>query len=102
MNLARVDIDELVQILDRLFELEVPRGSRSPRLVQSGDRDPGGVRLRAQLVRCGWDLWTIGGELALFDALRAIMVAQPHRQLWNRTVLSALWADIGVPERNSA
>jgi hypothetical protein len=28
--------------------------------------------------------------------MRHVMAAQPHRQMWNRTVLSALWADIGV------
>jgi hypothetical protein len=58
-----------------------------------------GEGLRAFLERRGWDLWAIGGELALFGAMRAVMAAQPHRQKWNRTLLSALWADIGMPEQ---
>jgi hypothetical protein len=55
MKPARVEINEIVQIFDELFELEVLRGLRPPRLVESGDRDPGGARLRARLVHCGWE-----------------------------------------------
>jgi hypothetical protein len=105
MQPAKTELSDVLELLDRLFDLEVPRRPHPrPRLVQSDDRDPGGARLRAQLVRLGWDIWTDRGEIGLFDAMRAVLIARPSRQLWNRSMLSTLWADIGVPERprNSA
>jgi hypothetical protein len=107
----RAEIDRLhgavLQALDKLFELEVPRGPRPGlRLVRSGSdaigHDPAGEGLRAFIIRRGWDLWGAGGELELFGAMRAIMAARPQRQMWNRTLLSTLWADIGVHERKRA
>jgi hypothetical protein len=87
-------------VLDKLFALETPRAGKPVlRLVGPGetiDREHAGEELRAFIVRRGWDLWAYGGELELFGALRAIMAAQPRRQLWNRTMLSSLWADIGL------
>jgi hypothetical protein len=88
--------------LDKLFEHEVPADGqrRIPlRLVwpigDAIDRDPEGGGLRAYIIRRGWDLWGYGGHLELFAAVRAVMVARPDRQMWNRTQLAALWGDIG-------
>jgi hypothetical protein len=97
----------ILQALDKLFELEVPRGSRPAlRLVRSLsdaiNHDPVGEGLRSFIIRRGWDLWTFGGDLELFGAMRAVMAARPQRQMWNRHLLSTLWADIGMEERNSA
>jgi hypothetical protein len=58
--------------------------------------------LRAFLVRRGWDVWTSGGELELFKTMRHVMAARPDRQRWNRAVLSALWADVGLHTKESA
>jgi hypothetical protein len=107
----RAEIDKqhsaVLAALDKLFELEVPRWPR-PILhlvapaIEAIDRDPAGEGLRAFIIRRGWDVWAIGGELELFGAMRAVMVARPHRQVWNRHQLSTLWADIGLHERNIA
>jgi hypothetical protein len=89
----------VLDALDRLFVHETPIGGRrvALRLVwpagEAIDRDRAG--LRAFIVRRGWDLWAIGGHLELFRAVRAVMVARPDRQMWNRTMLAALWGDIG-------
>jgi hypothetical protein len=37
-----------------------------------------------------------------FSAVRTVMVARPSRQRWNRHMLSSLWADIGLRERDIA
>jgi hypothetical protein len=97
----------ILAALDKLHTLEVPRGSRPVlRLVlsvgEAVDRDPTGEGLRAFLIRRGWDLWTLGGESALFGAVRAALAARPDRKMWIRHVLSALWVDIGEPERDCA
>jgi hypothetical protein len=107
---GHVEIDRqhsaILEALDKLFALETPRAGKPVlHLVQSGDLSVGdraGEGLRAFIIRRGWDLWAYGGELELFGAMRAVMAAQPSRQMWNRTVLSSLWADIGVPERKGA
>jgi hypothetical protein len=110
-KLYRIELDQqhgaILAALDKLYEYEVAACASRPvlRLVSPGDaidRDSASEGLRVSLVRHGWDLWAFGGELGLFDALRYVMARQPHRQKWNRTVLSTLWADIGMPERNSA
>jgi hypothetical protein len=104
----RVEVEKqhgaILEALDKLYAYEVPaRGGKSVlRLVQPGetiDHDPTGQKLRDFIERRGWDLWTIGGELELFGGLRAVMAAQPHRQRWNRTMLSGIWAQIGMPEQ---
>jgi hypothetical protein len=84
----------VVDALDRLFTHEVLVGGRrrTPlRLVwpegEAIDRDPVGEGLRAFIVRRGWDLWTLGGHLELFEAVRAVMAARPERQMWNRVQL---------------
>jgi hypothetical protein len=108
MNPDRFELDRkrdaVVQALDELFALSVPvRGAKPTlRLVTPVDGESSDARaargesLRMFLVRRGSDLWGIGGDLALFGALRAVMAARPHRQKWNRHVLSTLWADIGL------
>jgi hypothetical protein len=107
----RAEIDKqrsaVLQALDKLFELEGPRGAKPGlRLVrpvlEAIDHDLAGQGLRAFIIRRGWDLWTVGGDLELFGAMRAVMAARPQRQMWNRHLLSTLWADIGLHERNSA
>jgi hypothetical protein len=100
----------VVMALDKLFEAEVPRGASRPvlRLVSPIDDDVFGAGalasegLRAFLVRRGCDIWTCGGEIELFNAMRHVMAARPRRQRWNRFVLSTLWADIGLHEREIA
>src|SRR6516162_5983203 len=93
-QIGRAEVEKqhgaILQALDRLFELEVPRGPRPGlRLVRSPsdaiDHDPAGEGLRAFITRRGWDLWAFGGELELFGAMRVVMAARPHRQMWNRT-----------------
>ena len=108
----RTEVDKqhgaVLQALDKLFELEVAARAGRPVLrlvspaIEAIDRDPAGEGLRAFLVRRGWDIWAMHGELGLFGAMRAVMATRPQRQMWNRTVLSGLWADIGVPERKGA
>jgi hypothetical protein len=97
-----------VAALDKLYAYEVPTdGRRQVRLrlawpvIEAIDRDPIGQGLRAFITRRGWDLWTIGGHLELFAGVRAIMIARPERQVWNRIQLATLWGDIGVNERPS-
>ena len=92
----------VIDALDRLFAYEVPADDRcriTLRLVwpegEAIDLDPVGEGLRAFIIRRGWDLWTFGGHLELFAAVRAVMAARPQRQMWNRTQLAALWGDIG-------
>jgi hypothetical protein len=34
--------------------------------------------------------------------MRHVMSARPQRQRWNRAILSALWADVGMHEKESA
>jgi hypothetical protein len=93
----------VLDALDRLFVHEIPTGDSNHRVAlrlvwpagEAIDRDPIGAGLRAFLTRRGWDLWAIGGHLELFRAVRAVMAARPDRQMWNRTILAALWGDIG-------
>jgi hypothetical protein len=94
--------------LDKLFALEVPRepgpslrlvspiGELADELVASQSASKG---LRAYLARRGWDLWELGGDIELFNTMRSVMKARPERQRWNRAVLSSLWADVGMRER---
>ena len=93
----------VLDALDRLFVHEIPAGDSNRRVTlrlvwpagEAIDRDPIGAGLRAFLTRRGWDLWALGGHLELFQAVRAVMAARPDRQMWNRTMLAALWGDIG-------
>jgi hypothetical protein len=108
-NRAEIDRQRgaLLQALDKLYAYEVVARGGKPtlRLVRPGeaiDCDCTGEELRAFITRRGWDLWTIGSELELFGAMRHVMAARPSRQKWNRHLLSTLWWDIGLPERNSA
>jgi hypothetical protein len=117
MKLVRPEFDSTItkqraavlEALDKLFDLEVPRRSIRPmlRLVspledELGAGEPVGEELRAFLIRRGWDIWTVGAELELFKAVRHVMTARPDRQRWNRAVLSTLWADIGSHDREIA
>jgi hypothetical protein len=104
VSLAEIEKQHIaiVVALDRLFAHEVPAGERHRvglRLVwpeeDALDRDPIGEGLRAFIVRRGWDLLTFGGQVELFAAVRAVMAARPERRMWNRTLLAALWGDIG-------
>ena len=101
--------------LDKLFALEVPvEPSREPRralrlvspIGEQADElianRKASVGLRAYLVSRGWDLWEAGGDVELFNTMRKVMAAQPQRQRWNRAVLSSLWADVGLSEREIA
>jgi hypothetical protein len=110
-RIAKAEVEQqhraILSALDKLYEYEVPLRSSRPalRLVAAGEGGAGpseGEELRASIVRRGWDLWAFGGELELFGAMRAVMAARPYRQKWNRTVLSGLWLDIGMPERKGA
>jgi hypothetical protein len=107
----RVEVERqhraVLDALDKLYKYEVPARAGKPalRLVRPGgdvDPYPAAAELRAFIVERGVALWAYGGELELFGAMRAVMAARPYRQKWNRTVLSTLWADIGMPERNLA
>jgi hypothetical protein len=92
----------ILAALDKLFVHEVPTGAR-PRLrlawpvIEAIDRDPVGEGLRVFIARRGRDLWSFGGEVELFLAMRAVMAARPGRQSWNRAQLMDLWSDIGAP-----
>ena len=100
----------ILQALDKLYDISAPpNGTLKPVLSlvlpdeeicvhHNLDRE----RLRAFLERRGWDLWAFGGEIELFGAMRHVMAARPQRQKWNRTMLSALWWDVGAPESRSA
>jgi hypothetical protein len=100
--------------LDKLFELEVPSAEPRPgpalRLVsplgEQADElianQRATVAARAYLVSRGWELWETGGEIELFNTMRKVMEARPERKRWNRSVLSSLWADVGLGGRESA
>jgi hypothetical protein len=97
----------VVLALDKLFVAEVPQRVARPMLrlvppLEDELGEPAGEELRAFLVRRGWDIWTIGGELELFKAVRHVMSVRPDRQRWNRAMLSMLWADIGSQDRETA
>jgi hypothetical protein len=97
--------------LEKLFALEVPRepgpslrlvspiGELADELIASQSTSRG---LRAYLASRGEDLWELGGELELFNTMRRVMEARPERQRWNRAMLSALWDDVGLHEREIA
>jgi hypothetical protein len=95
-------LDAVLAALDELYEVAARADRPALRLVSPAaetiDRDTG-AELRGSLVAHGWNIWAMHGELGLFDALRYVMAARPARQMWNRTILSTLWAEIGVGGR---
>jgi hypothetical protein len=95
--------DTIVEALDELFLHEVPKGPCRLRLVwppvEAVDRDEVGIGLRVLIRNCGRDLWARGGMDQLFLAMHEIAMLRPHRQVWNRMQLMALWADIGASAR---
>jgi hypothetical protein len=92
----------ILAALDKLFQHSVPSDGRPPRLrlvwpaTEAIDRDTTGEGLRALIRYRGRDLWSYGGEVQLFAAMRAIAAARPGRRSWNQMQLAALWADIGA------
>jgi hypothetical protein len=86
--------------LDRLYAHETAAGAARLRLVWSAggvaSTDSEGEELRATIARCGWNLWSYGGQLELFAAVREMLEARPSRQAWYRTQLQGLWGDIGA------
>jgi hypothetical protein len=96
--------EAIVTALDELFAHEVLVEKPPPKLrlvwpaLEAIDRDWTGEGLRAFVVYRGQDLWELGGHLALFEAMRVVMAARPGHQAWNRTQLTALWADIGAAD----
>jgi hypothetical protein len=91
----------ILAALDKLFLREVPT-DRHPRArlrlvwpaTEVIDRDRVGEGLRAFIRYRGRDLWSYGGELQLFAAMRAIAAARPGRRSWNQAQLATLWFDI--------